>query len=348
MHRIGHLYERIYSLENLQAADAQARKGKVHSYGVQRFDKRREERLLALHEALKNKTYRTSEYDVFTLYTPKARTVYRLPYYPDRIVHHAVMQVMEPIWRSVFPTNTYACVKGRGIRACANKVSQIIRSFDGRPLYCLKIDIRQFYPSVDHDILKAIIRRKIKDSDLLWLLDEIIDSADGLPIGNYLSQYFANLYLAYFLHWCNEQLPSVMNAPISTTAYADDIVFFASDKAILHGVFARIEAYLRDRLHLQIKGNWQIFPIANNRYDKHGRALDYVGYCFYRQHRALRKSIKQNFCRKVANINKKNLAPNTYKRIIAPWFGWAKHSDSKHLLQSIIPKQYGSILRPEA
>ena len=144
MKRIGHLYEQIISIENLQRADEKARCGKTHTYGVRVHDKNREANILALHEALLTKTYRTSNYDIFTVYEPKERIIYRLPYYPDRIVHHAIMNVLEPIWVKTFTHNTFSCIKGRGIEGCARYVEKLIRKYDGKPLYCLKIDIKKF------------------------------------------------------------------------------------------------------------------------------------------------------------------------------------------------------------
>ena len=341
MKRIGNLYNKVISVENLREADEKARKGKTNTYGVKVHDKNREANILALHEALLTKTFKTSPYDVFTIFEPKERLIFRLPYYPDRIVHHAIMNVLEPIWVKTFTYNTYSCIKKRGIEGCARQVDKIIREFEGKPLYCLKIDIKKYYPSISHNVMKRLIRRKIKDADLLWLLDEIIDSAQGLPIGNYLSQYLANLFLCYFMHRVNEVLK------LDAAEYADDITFFSSSKEQLREAFKEIRKMIEDELKLKIKGNYQIFPIAANRYDKHGRALDYVGYKFYRNQKLIRKSIKKNFCHTVSRLNRRTplLDAKAYKQAVAPWLGWAKHSDSKHLLKTIIkPCYYDSIL----
>ena len=356
MKRFNNLYESVISIENLQLADEKARRGKLRSYGVRHHDKNRESNIQALHEALKNKTFRTSPYTIFTVYEPKERIIYRLPYYPDRIVHHAVMNVLEPIWRNVFTSNTYSCIKDRGIEGCARQVDRIIRRHQKEDLYCLKIDIKKYYPSIDHSVMKTIIRRKIKDPDLLWLLDEIIDSAEGLPIGNYISQYLANLYLAYFMHWVNEDLPYIVQSKmdldcktyLQATEYADDIVFFATDKKTLHQVFTEIRLYIEGQLNLRIKGNWQIFLIAQNRADKKGRALDYVGYRFYKKQKLLRKRIKKNLCKKVSRLGKRKRQPTAQemKREIAPWLGWCQHSNSRNLLRKILkPDYHESILR---
>lgn len=355
MKRIGNLYEKIISIENLRCADRKARRGKLNTYGVRQHDKNREQNIIALHEALLLQTYRTSKYDTFTIFEPKERQIFRLPYYPDRIVHHAVMNVLEPIFIKVFTHNTYSCIKGRGIEGCARQVEKIIKRFEGRPLYCLKIDIRKYYPSINHTVMKRHIRCVFKDKKLLWLLDEIIDSAEGLPIGNYLSQYLANLYLCHFMHWVNEKLPELVRQElnlqekplIESVEYADDIPFLAESKETLHTVFRLIREYIENNLQLEIKSNYQIFPVAKNRQDRHGRALDYVGYKFFREQKLMRKSIKKNFCRAVAKFDKCNpsLPLKEYKQRVASWLGWAKHSNSKHLLKTIIkPCYYDSIL----
>ena len=339
MKRIGNLYQQIISVENLRLADEKARKGKKNTYGVRVHDRNREANIIALHEALLTKTYKTSPYHIFKIYEPKERIIYRLPYYPDRIVHHAIMNILEPIWVKTFTYNTYSCVKGRGIEGCAKRVEKLIRKYDGRPLYCLKIDIKKFYPSLKHHVMKRIIRRKIKDKDLLWLLDEIIDSTDGLPIGNYLSQYLANLSLCYFMHTANEQWK------LDCAEYADDIIFLSESKDVLRRSFAdKIKPYIEQGLEMQIKSNWQIFPIADNRQDKHGRALDYVGYKFFRRQKLIRKSIKQNLCRAVTRLKERTLPKKEFKQRVALWLGWAKHSNSKHLIKTIIPSSYASIL----
>lgn len=324
MKRIGNLYEKICSIENLRLADEKARKGKLRTYGVIEHDKNREANILQLREALLSGTFKTSKYDIFTIYEPKEREIYRLPYFPDRILHHAIMNVLEPIWVSTFTADTYSCIKNRGIHAVAKKVKQALREDPEDTTYCLKIDVRKFYPSINHDVLKSILRRKLKDKRLLSLLDEIIDSADGVPIGNYLSQYFANLYLTYFDHWIKEQ-----KRVKHYFRYADDIVVLSSNKAALHSLLAEIRAYMGD-LQLEVKGNWQVFPVA-------ARGIDFVGYVFFHTHTLLRKSIKKALCRRLAKINKwkKPISEKEFKQAICPWWGWAKSCDSKHLIKQL-------------
>lgn len=330
MKRHGNLYEQVCSEDNMVLAWEKARKGKVHTYGVRLFEKDLENNMKQLRDELASGTYRTSEYSVFTIYDPKEREIYRLPF-RDRVVHHAIMNVMEPIWTSVFIQHTYSCIKGRGIHAVLKDLKRDLKDVENTT-YCLKLDIRKFYPTIDHEVLKVIVRRKVKDNKLLTLIDEIIDSAPGVPIGNYLSQFFANMYLSYFDHWLKEEKRLKYYY-----RYADDIVILSENKPYLHELFKDIDTYLTANLKVCIKSNYQVFPVDS-------RGIDFVGYKFYHTHILMRKTIKKRLCRKAAKLNKsKQITDKEYKIKIAPWLGWAKHCDSKNLLKKVLKNE--TILR---
>jgi retron-type reverse transcriptase len=316
MKRIGNLYEKIISPENLEASELKARRGKSNQYGVRQFDKNKEYNLEMLHEILKLKTYRTSEYQTFKVFEPKERLVFRLPYFPDRITHHAIMNVLEPLFTKWFTNDTYSSIKGKGIHQASNNIKIALQDQEDTT-YCLKLDITKFYPNVNHDILKHLLRKKIKDNDLLWLLDEIIDSAEGLPIGNYLSQYFANFYLTYFDHWIKEtkQVKYYFR-------YADDIVILSNNKPHLHEILFDIKQYLNNNLKLLVKKNYQVFPVAK-------RGIDFVGYVHFHTHTLLRPSIKRRFAKAVSK--------NKNKATIAAYKGWTKHANTKNLLKKLLP-----------
>lgn len=318
MKRIGNLYSQIISIENLNEADQKAQKGKSNQYGVKLHNSKRKENIIKLHSLLKENAYQTSTYDVFKVYEPKEREVYRLPFYPDRIVHHAIMNVLEPIFVSTFTADTYSCIKGRGIHLLMNKLKIALKDVDNTT-YCLKLDIKKYYPSVDHEVLKQLLRRKFKDVELLALLDEIIDSAEGLPIGNYLSQYLANFYLTYFDHWLKEELKIKYYF-----RYADDIVILHHDKQYLHGILCEIKSYLNINLKLTVKNNYQVFPVQS-------RGIDFIGYVFYHTHVLLRKRIKQNFARKLKNKDNATSIPS--------YMGWLKHCNSNHLIKKLLPNE---------
>lgn len=279
MKRINNLYSKIYDIDNLNLADKKARKGKLKQNSIKEFDKNREENLKLLQQSIINKTYKTSEYKVFKIYEPKEREIFKLPYFPDRLLHHAIMNVMEPIFISTFTKDTFSCIKKRGIHGAANAVKKSLKN-KIETKYCLKLDIKKFYPNINHEILQQLIRKKIKDKDLLFLLDEIIFSCKGLPIGNYLSQFFANFYLTYFDHWIKEDKKVKYYF-----RYADDIVILSDSKEFLHEILFQIKKYLNENLKLTVKENYQIFPIEK-------RGIDFVGYKFYHSHILLRKGIK--------------------------------------------------------
>lgn len=318
MNRKGNLFNEIISIENLHIADSKAQKGKQNQYGVQLHSKNRESNILQLHEMLKNRSYKTSEYDVFKVYEPKEREVFRLPYFPDRIMHHAIMNVLESIFVSTFTADSYSCIKGKGIHANSRNLKKALK-YVKETTYCLKIDIKKFYPNIDHEILKNLLRKKYKDNDLLWLLDEIIDSANGLPIGNYLSQYFANFYLTYFDHWIKEE-----KRVKYYFRYADDIVILSDNKDFLHGILAEIKLYFSENLKLIVKKNYQVFPVA-------ARGIDVVGYVHFHTHTLIRKSIKKRFA--------KAISKNKNKATIASYNGWLIHANARHLKKKLLPNE---------
>ena len=203
MKRYGYLFERICSLDNLRAAAYNAAQGKRRRDEVQIFFADLENNLQEIRTELLGRTYRTSPYEVFIKYEPKRREIYKLPF-KDRVVQWAIMLVLEPIWTPQFTADTHACIRGRGIHSLLKQLRNDLAEDPEGTRYCFKLDVRKFYPSIDHDILKVVIRRKIKDPAVLLLLDGIIDSAPGVPIGNYISQYFANLYLSELDHRIKE------------------------------------------------------------------------------------------------------------------------------------------------
>ena len=164
------------------------------------------------------------------------------------------MNIMEPIWTSIFIDQTYSSIRNRGIHKVEYDLFKVLQKYPDETKYCLKMDIRKFYPS--HDILYEMLQKKIKDKKLLSLLKEIIYSAKGVPIGNYLSQFFANLYLTYFDHWIKEELKCKYYF-----RYADDIVILGNDKNYLRNVLVSIKLYLKQVLNLELKPNYQIFPV---------------------------------------------------------------------------------------
>lgn len=230
-----------------------------------------------LQQMLINHTYKTSDYEVFYKNEgKKTRKIYKLPYFPDRICQWAILQVIEPCIINNLTDDTYSAIPKRGIHKALSKLQNAMWNDVPHCQYCLKIDARHYYQSVNHEILKEKYSRMFKDNELLWLLGEIIDSITtaeiedlsaiylleedidpntGIPIGNYLSQYSGNYYFSSFDHWIKEEKKVKYYF-----RYMDDICIFGETKEELHELRKEIDVYFRENLKIRIKDNWQVFP----------------------------------------------------------------------------------------
>lgn len=320
--RFGNLKQKIVSEENILESISNSQKCKANTPGVKLFKRSIEENLDNIFKMLNNSTYKTSKYKIFILNNIKERTVYKLPYYPDRIIHHTLMNVLEPIFKKWFIKNTYSCIKGRGIIKCKNDIEKALNE-NADLKYCLKLDIKQFYASIDQNILIDAIKTKIKDKWCIDILTEIIKSVEsGIPIGNYLSQFFANIYLNKMDHWCKEVLRLKYYY-----RYCDDIVILSNDKRHLYKVYRQINQRV-SFLKLKLKKP-KIFPIESG--------IDFIGYVFHHKYTLLRKRIKMNFKRK---FNKYKHDHHKNKKVISSYYGWVMHCDGIHLLKSLIKNMY--------
>lgn len=325
MRRIGNLFEQICDMENLKLAHVNARKKKTHYKEVIMVDNNMDYYINKLYLILKNKTYKNSKYKKFIKRTKngKIREIYKLPYFPDRIIHHAIMQIVEPIWKNMLIRDTYSSIKDRGIHDGIKRIEKALLDKNNTE-YCLKLDILKYYPSIDNTILKQVIRKKIKDKNLLWLLDEIIDSTVGVPIGNYLSQYFGNIYLNELDHLLKNKCKYYFR-------YCDDMILLHNDKKFLHAMKNEIKDYLLNQRNLKLKSNWQIFPT-------NVRGIDFLGYRFFYEYKLLRKSIKKNFIKLITKIkvNHNNLTTTEIINAIMSYYGWIKYGNCLHLEKKYI------------
>lgn len=360
------LFNSICSMDNLYRAYQNAKSGKGWYKEVKQIEKRPFYYLAGLQYMLKNHLFKTSEYEIFILNEgKKKRDVYKLPFFPDRIAQWAILQVIEPFLVANMTADTYSAIPGKGIQPIVNDlrgyyktkrvdgkkksvwVPSILLSDEENTRYCYKIDLHHYYQSINHEVLKQKFRKVFKDPELLWLLDEIVDSINtateedlielslsgeievdpntGIPIGNYMSQYSGNFYLSSFDHWVKEELHVK-----HYYRYMDDVVIFASSKEELHEIHRKVTAYTRDYLHLNIKGNYQIFPTKV-------RGVDFVGYRFFGEYTLLRKSTAINFKRKMRACRKKmeNNIPPTYSEWCSfnSYKGWLGNYDSYRLFK---------------
>lgn len=307
-------------MNNLREAYRRARRGKTSKSAVKRFERNPEGRLVRIQKSLVDHAFRTSEYDTKWVHEPKARLIYVLPFSPDRIVQHAIMNVIEPIWDGLLISDSYACRVGKGIHAGSRRCMEFVRRYK----YCLKCDISKFYPSVHHDTLFEIIQRKIKCPETLWLLKEIIYSIPGgrnVPIGNYTSQWFGNLYMneldQYLKHEWHIK-PYIR--------YCDDFVTFSDDKPFLNDVAAAITVFVGTKLKMTLS-KCDLFPVT--------QGVDFLGYRHFQNYVLLRKSTSKRVKKRLTLLpkllEKGRISLDSYRSSIASTRGWMKWSNSHNL-----------------
>lgn len=311
-----HLSEQILTIENFRLAYKNATKGKRHYVEVKEIDKDPETYIRNLLDEVKSRRYKVSDYIVFDLYTGhKWREIYKLPM-KDRIVQHAIMNICEPIFRESFILDTYSSIKTRGIHLGLQRLKHALRDSEYR--YCMKLDIHKCYPSLDKEILKAKLAKKFNDEPLNWLFGVIIDSCEnGVPIGNYTSQYFNNFYFSGFDHWLKE-----VKGVKYYFRYCDDMIILGKTKEELHKLLAEIQEKMAE-LHVHLKPNYQIFPIES-------RGVDFLGYISRRNYVRIRKHIKINFIKKVTAMDFNNITDANIN-VMGSYWGIMVHADCRHL-----------------
>lgn len=324
MKKYGNLFNKIVDIDNLYLAYRKARKGKEWQHTVQDFEKNLDDNLKIIQSMLINKTYKTSKYTTKVIYEPKQRIIYKVPFAPDRIIQHAVMNVLEPIWESFFINDSYACRQNKGIHAGSKRTMRFVRRND----YCLKCDISKFYPSINHNILYKIIEHKIKDKDVLWLLHEIIYSIGGetnVPIGNYTSQWFGNLYMNEV-----DQRVKHMYKITDYIRYCDDFLLFSNDKKQLNNILKDMESYINIELKLKLSKK-DIFPTS--------RGVDFLGYRHFKGYILVRKSTAKRVKKRIAKLPKQykkgKITKEQYKSSLASTLGWLKWANSYNLRKSL-------------
>ena len=322
MKRYGYLWDKIIDFDNLMLAHRNARRGKTWYPEVKMVDLDPYKYIDRIYWMLKEKTYRVSPYEVFIRNdTGKEREISKLPYYPDRIIQWALIQVIEPIFIKSFITDTYSAIPQRGIHFGLRRLHAAMKD-KKETQYCLKFDVKKYYQSIPHDKLKESLRHKFKDPDLLWLLDVTVDSIDGgvgIPIGNYTSQYFGNFYLSGLDHFVKEKRDHAFYA-----RYMDDVVVLHRNKKYLHYLRDELDWYLTSKLGLRMKHNWQVFPTFV-------RGVDFLGYRSFGDYTLLRKSTTSKFKRKMISIAAGKAIGVLKENCIASYEGWLKWCDSFRL-----------------
>ena len=343
MKRYGNLWHQVIDFENLLIAARKAQRGKRFRQNVLAFNYNLEQELLQLHQSLKNRTYQPGKYTVFRVYAPKPRLISAAPY-RDRVVHHALCNIIQPIFERTFIFDSYANRTGFGTHRALRRFTRFART----SRYVLQCDIRKYFPSIDHAILKTLIRRKIKCQDTLWLIDTIIDSSNpqepsieyfpgdnlltplqhrrGLPIGNLTSQFFANIYLSGFDHFIQETL----KAP-KYLRYVDDFALFSDDHSVLAESRVALETYLTT---LRLK----IHPIKSQLSETRYGAT-FVGFRVLPDRIRVRSDNLRRARYRLKTLQKAyahdHISFTRLTQSIQSWAAHLKHGDTSHLREDI-------------
>ena len=343
------LYPRICAFENLERAFHQARRGKRRRRNVAGFECNLELELIELQDELLSESYRPGGYRHFTIYEGKPRRISAAPF-RDRVVHHALCNVINPIWERRFIHDSYACRVGKGTHAALDRTTYFARRYP----YVLQADVVQFFPAVDHAILRGLLARRIADRPSMGLIDRILASGTGihadsfemqwfvgddllaanrprgLPIGNQTSQFWANVYLDPLDQFVKHELRCGKQSG-AYLRYCDDLLLFAADKPTLHRWRREIEAFLvtlRLKIHAQ---KTAVYPVGNG--------IPFLGFLVFPDHRRLRQGNGHRFARRlrwlVARYQAGDIDFDQLTRSVQGWVAHAAHGDTWGLRRSL-------------
>lgn len=333
------LFEQITSLENLFAAWDEFKKGKRHKKDVQAFEFHLEQNIFELHRDLVAKKYSHLPYSGFFIHDPKIRHIHKAAT-RDRVLHHALFQILDPIFDKTFIPTSFSCRLNKGVHQGVLALERMIRA-EGknftRPCFVLKCDVQKFFDSVDHQILLDILREKIVDPNTMWLIQNIIGSFTttqamlfghrGLPIGNLTSQLFANVYM--------NELDKFMKHDLRVRYYArytDDFVVISTNEKYLKSLVGPIQTFLNDKLQLKIHPE----KISIRAYHQ---GIDYLGYIAFPHYRLLRNKTKRRLFRKIKErvIMYRNgiISEDSLSQSLQSYLGVLSHANAYHLTQDL-------------
>jgi retron-type reverse transcriptase len=333
------LFNKITEPENLFSAWDEFKKGKSKKLDVLRFEKNLEQNIFQLHRDLCDKTYKHGGYTSFYISDPKLRHIHKATV-RDRILHHAVFKVLNPVFEPAYIHNSFSCRIGKGnhkgVEAMAHMLRQASKN-NTKTCFVLKCDIRKFFNSIDHDILIGLLQKKIKDKKTMNLLEEIIDSfggekpilfqRKGVPIGNLTSQLFANIYMNGLDQFVRHDLKVKYYA-----RYTDDFIIVSGDKNYLQKLLPPIQLFLKEKLKLELHPN----KVSIRKYH-HG--IDFLGYVALPHHIALRTRTKKRMMWKLRNrmteYKNNTIDQSTLLATLQSYLGILSHADAHKLSEEL-------------
>jgi retron-type reverse transcriptase len=342
------LFREMISPENLFLAWEEFRKGKRDKPDVQLFEWELEQNIFQLHHELISKSYRHGPYHGFHIADPKLRHIHKATV-RDRVVHHAVFKVLNRVFEPTFITDSFSCRIGKGTHKGVVRVQKMIRQVSKsqtHPCYALKCDIKKFFDTVDHGILLAILQRRIKDPDFLWLLEEIAKSyvatqrerererervnappRVGIPIGNLTSQIFANIYMNEFDQFVKHDLKVRHYA-----RYTDDFVVIADESSYLENLLPSMSDFLSNRLALSLHPEKVFIQSCH-------RGIDFLGYVIFPHYRLMRSRTRKRMLKKlkhrVEEYQQGLITEYSLRQSLHSYLGALSHADAYKLSRDI-------------
>lgn len=340
------LWNDLISFENLLLASQKAQKGKRFKSYTAQFNLNIEKELFKLQRELQDKAYTPGRYSEFIIYEPVKRLISAAPY-RDRVVHHALCNIIEPIFERTFIYDTYANRKGKGTHRAIERFQAYMQKYK----YVLKCDIKKYFPSIDHEILRDILQKKIADKGALWLIETIIKSSNlqesdcdyfeednlfipverrkGLPIGNLTSQFFGNVYLNGFDHFIKDELGCS-----AYLRYVDDFAVFCNDKNELWEIKARMDKYFQKlRLKLHSKKT-RVFSVKNG--------CEFLGFYIYPHLRKVKKTNVRLFEKRLKGMQmafkKGGITLDEIQKSVQGWIAHSCHANSYRLRENLFSK----------
>lgn len=344
-------YEQIADYKNIYAAYLDARKGKSERNEIMRFSLELDGNLNSLYKDLEKKKYKVSGYRIIYIHVPKKRLIMALQF-RDRVLQWAIYRLLNPMYEKIYIPDSYGCRKEKGREKAAARLQYWLRQTDRKPVqyYYLKLDISKFFYRVDHEILLNILKRRIKDEQLIELFRTIINSEKrafglplgvdpcevdpremlfdkGMPIGNLTSQMFANIYMNELDQYLKHELRLKY-----VIRYMDDCIILHDNKAELRQIQEKIEIFLIENLKLNLNQKTVIRPTTCN--------IDFVGYVINKNEIRLRSATVKRMRSRIKYITKAyERGEMTLKEVNATmqsYFGLVKHCTNEGLKENII------------
>lgn len=334
------LVNKVCDPELLFLAWDEFKRGKSRKFDVFSFEHNLEQNIFELFRDLSNKTYKHRPYDGFYVYDPKRRHIHKASV-RDRVLHHAIFNVLNPIYEPTFIPTSFSCRVGKGTHKGVNVLGSMIRKVSlnyTRPCFALKCDVKKFFDSVDQKILVSILKRKIRDKYFLWLLEEVIGSFSseqsdlfnqkGLPIGNLTSQIFANIYMNEFDQFVKNKLKARYYV-----RYTDDFVILSHDETELEPILAKIEVFLKD--HLKLTLHPEKISIR-----KYRQGVDFLGYVIFPHFKLLRTRTRKRIVRKlkmkILECREGKITEEQLNQSVQSFLGVLSHANSNKLQKNLL------------